>query len=503
VLFCPLDALIGLLNLHFQNVKTASCFTHFALFLFVKSVKSGIGLDIASLIFAHHGGTAVAYEVDQHWQKGGLMWNRRSFLRSCIIGAGVLGGTAASIHERILAAARDAAGMSSEQVASNEDFWFLVQQAFTEDRNIINLNNGTIQNGLRVVQDAVRRHNEFSGNAAAYSMFTLAKEIESCRRRLAYHLGCDSEEIAICRGGTEAGQIPIMGLDLKPGDEVITTNQDYPRLVSSWKQREKREGIVLRIAQLPAPPVSFDEFYRRVEQQVTGRTKLIHVCHMTHWTGQMAPIRRIVDMAHSKGIEVLVDGAHGFMHVPFKLADLGCDYYTASLHKWLMAPPGNGFVRIPKDRIPGVWPLTPPWMDDPKDIRRFEDVGTRTPANRVAIAEAITFNEGIGIERKSARIRYLKERWTSRLRALPRVRFYSSLEPEESCGIATFGIEGMDMAKLAEHLLDKWGIIVTPVKHPDGLVDGIRAVVNISLSAKEVDTFADVVEDIIRKGTFA
>jgi isopenicillin-N epimerase len=427
------------------------------------------------------------------------MWNRRSFIQSCAIGVGALGSVGSP--ESILQAASAMSGLSPEQVAANEDFWFGIQQAFTEDRNLINLNNGTIQNGLRIVQDAVRRHNEFSGNAAAHSMGILAKEIESCRRRLASHLGCDPEELVICRGGTEAGQIPIMGFDLKPGDEVITTNQDYPRLISSWKQREKREGIVLKIAQLPAPPVPSDQYFNLIEKLVTSRTRIIHVCHMTHWSGQMAPIRQISDMAHSKGIEVLVDGAHGFMHVPFKLADLGCDYYTASLHKWLMAPPGNGFVRIPKDRISKIWPLTPPWTDDPKDVRRFEDVGTRTPANRVAIAEAITFNEGIGIERKSARIRYLKERWTRRLAALPKVRFYSSLNPAESCGIATFGVEGMDMTKLSEHLLDKWGIVVTPMKHPDGLIDGIRAAVNISLSSKEIDYFADVMEGIIKKGT--
>jgi len=425
------------------------------------------------------------------------MWNRRNFLRGCAAGIGALGAAGGSA--RVFADPMDLPDLNPAQAAADEDFWFGIQQSFTEDRNIINLNNGTIQNGLRIVQDAVRRHNEFSGNAAAHSMFLLANEIESCRRRLASQLGCDPEELVICRGGSEAGQIPIMGFDLKPGDEVVTTNQDYPRLIGSWKQREKREGIVLKIVKLPPPPVPLDQFYSLVEQQVTPRTRVIMVCHMTHWTGQMAPIRRISDMAHARGIEVLVDGAHGFMHVPFKLADLGCDYYTASLHKWLMAPPGNGFVRIPKDRIPKIWPLTPPWSDDPKDIRRFEDVGTRTPANRVAIAEAITFNEGIGIERKSARIRYLKERWANRLRTIPRVRFFSSLDPADSCGIASFGVEGMDMAKLTEHLLNKWGIVVTPVKHPDGLVDGIRAVVNISLSAKEVDYFADVMEDLIRK----
>jgi selenocysteine lyase/cysteine desulfurase len=428
------------------------------------------------------------------------MLNRRIFLRSCVAGAGLLSVAGGSLRERIIAAERDAAGSGAEQIASNEDFWFIIQQAFTEDRNIINLNNGTIQNGLRIVQDAVRRHNEFSANSAANSVMFLAKEIESCRRRLASLLGCDPEELVICRGGTEAGQIPIMGFDLQRGDEVITTNQDYPRLISSWKQREKRDGIVLKVVALPAPPVRMDEFYRLIEQQVTPKTKLIHVCHMTHWTGQMAPIKRISDMAHSKGIDVLVDGAHGFMHVPFKLSDLGCDYYTASLHKWLMAPPGNGFVRIPKDRIPKIWPLTPPWQDDVNDIRRFEDVGTRTHANRIAIAEAITFNEGIGIERKSARIRYLKDRWANRLRVLPKVRFYSSLDPVDSCGVATFGIEGMDMMKLSAHLLDKYGIVVTAMKHPDGLIDGIRAVVNISLSAKEIDFFADVMEDLIRKG---
>ena len=427
-------------------------------------------------------------------------FNRRDFLKGCAAGVGLMAGGGKDVLANILEAGRDLDGLSPEEVAANEDFWFAVQQAFTEDRNIVNLNCGTIQNGLRIVHEAVDRHNDYTGNAAAYSMGVLAKEIESCRRRLAAHLGCDSEELVICRGGSEAGEIPIMGLELKPGDEVVTTNQDYPRLVSSWRQREKREGIVLKIVKLPAPPVPLDLFYQLVEQAVTPRTKVILICHMTHYTAQMSPIKRISDMAHAKGIQVIVDGAHGFMHVPFKLADFGCDYYTASLHKWLMAPPGNGFVRIPKDRISKVWPLTPPWTDTPNDIRRYEDVGTRTPANRVAIAEAITFNEGIGIERKSARIRYLKERWANRLKAFPKVRFYSSLDPAESCGIATFGVEGVDTDKLAAHLLDKWGIIVSGVKHPDGLVDGIRIVTNVSLSAKEVDYFADVMEGIIKKG---
>lgn len=170
---------------------------------------------------------------------------------------------------RIVEATRDRAGLSPEAIASDEDFWFDVQQAFIEDRNIINLNHGTIQPGLRMVHEAVRRHVHFSANAGFHSMSVLAREIESVRRRLALHLGCDSEELVIRRGGTEAGQIPILGLDLKPGDEVVTTNQDYPRLISTWRQREKREGIVLKIVPLPVPPVAFDDFYQRVEQALT------------------------------------------------------------------------------------------------------------------------------------------------------------------------------------------------------------------------------------------
>ena len=428
------------------------------------------------------------------------MGNRRDFLKSCAAGAGALAAAPGDIMERILEAGRDTAALSPEEAAVDEDFWFPVQQAFAINRNYINLNNGTVQNGLRIVQEAVNRHSDFTSNSAWHSMAILNKEIESCRRRLGQHLGCDSEELVLCRGGSEAGEIPIMGFDLKPGDEVVTTNQDYPRLVGSWKQRVKRDGIVLKVAKLPPPPVPLDQFYNLVAEQVTPRTKVILVCYMTHWTGQLAPVRRLSDMAHAKGIEVIVDGAHGFMHVPLKLADLGCDYFTASLHKWLMAPPGNGLVRIPKDRIPKIWPLTPPWDDTPNDIRRFEDIGTRTPANRVAIAEAITFNESIGIERKSARLRYLKERWANRLRRLPKVRFYTSLDPAESCAIATIGIEGMDTDKLTAHLLDKWGIIVSAIKHPDKLIDGIRIVVNVSLTVREIDTFADVMEDIVKKG---
>ena len=426
------------------------------------------------------------------------MWTRRRFLGPVGGSFGLLAALRPDGLARVLAASRSVADRRPEQVATDEDFWFEVQQAFTVDRNIVNLNNGTMQPNLRIVQDAMRRHYEYSANAGAHTTGDLAEEIERVRRRLATHAGCDTEEIAITRCGSEAGQIAVMGIDLKPGDEVLTTDQDYPRFLNSWKQRQLREGVVLNQVQLPPPWVALDDFYNRLEKEVRPRTKVIMVCQMTHWTAQMAPVRRITQMAHQRGIDVIVDGAHGFMHYPINVRELDADYYIASLHKWCMAPPGNGFLYVRKSKIAKLWPLTPADEKMQDDIRKFEDVGTRTHANRVAIAEGITFNEGLGLERKAARLRYLKERWALRLKAQPKVGFLTSLKPQESCAIATISIDGMDMAKLTSKLHDDYGIIVSHMKHPK--FEGIRVVPNVSNTLREMDYFAESIEEVIKKG---
>jgi selenocysteine lyase/cysteine desulfurase len=426
------------------------------------------------------------------------MWTRRRFLGRVGVGVGAVATFGPGAAERVLAAGRRVDGLSPEQVARDEDFWFEVSQAFTVDRNVINLNNGTLQPSLRVVQDAMRRHYEFSANAGYHTTAYFSKECEMVRKRLAAHAGCDCEEIAITRCGSESGEIAVMGIDLKPGDEVVTTDQDYPRFLNSWKQRQRREGIVLRIVVLPAPPVPLDRVYDLVAQAVTPKTRVVHVSHMTYLTGQMAPMKRIADLAHARGIELIVDGAHGFMHVPVDVRALDCDYYIASLHKWCMAPPGNGFLYVRRSKIPSLWPLTPADESQKNDIRKFEDVGTRTFANRAAIAEAITFNEGLGLDRKAARLRYLKERWAKRLSATPRVKFFSTLDPAESGAIATFGIEGADHAKLAARLLDEHAIVVSHMKH--ATFEGFRIVPNVSMTLREIDYFADVMEKLIRQG---
>jgi len=212
----------------------------------------------------------------------------------------------------------------------------------------------------------------------------------------------------------------------------------------------------------------------------------------------MAPVKRLGALARARGIQYIVDGAHGFMHIPFKVTDYDCDYFIGSLHKWLMAPPGNGFLYVRRDRIPALWPLTPAAESHKADIRKFEDVGTRTQANRVVMAEALTFNEGIGIDRKSARLRYLRDRWATRLKTNPRVTFLTSLDPAESCAIATINIAGVDMPKMAATLHEEHGIVVSHMKHPK--FEGIRIVPNVSNSLREMDYFAEAIEDVIKKG---
>jgi isopenicillin-N epimerase len=427
------------------------------------------------------------------------MPGRRIFLKSLGFSTAAVAPFPDGGIGRILAASRAVAGMSPEDAAGDEDFWHEIQTAFTVDRTLINLNNGGVSPSPRVVQDAMRRCLEMSNSAPAYSMWQLLEpQIESVRSRLAKTFGCDPEEMAITRNTSEALEICLLGLDLKAGDEVLTTVQDYPRMLTTLRQRERRDGIKINYITFPLPPPSLDDLYNRFEQGITPRTRLILVSHMTFTTGQIFPIKRVCQLGNERGIEVVVDGAHAFAHLPYKLADLECDYYGTSLHKWLMAPHGTGFLYVRRPRIARLWPLMAADKSQDDNIRKFEEIGTHPAANHNAIAEALTFTEGIGIERKSARLRYLRDRWATRLQASPRVSLLTPLDPSQSCGIATFNIEGVDPAKLVGHLWNKYRIIVTPIDYAN--CKGIRVTPSVYTTLGEIDFFCEAVEDVIRRG---
>lgn len=417
--------------------------------------------------------------------------HRRNFFQ--LAAAGAAAAFQDNAIERVRAASSGVSGRTPEVVARDEDYWSEIRGAFSIDRNIINLNNGYVSPAPRTVQDAMKRYLEYSDMGPWHTMINvLERQVEAVRTRLAAAAGCDAEEMAITRNASESLENAQYGLDLKAGDEVLTTNQDYPRMLTTFRQRERREGIVLKTISFPVPTIGMDDLYQRFERAVTPKTKLILVCHITNRTGQIFPIKRICQMAHSRNIPVIVDGAHAFSHFPFKISDLDCDYYGTSLHKWTYAPVGTGFLYVRKSRIASTWPLMAADKTQGNDIRKFEEIGTHPAANHDAISEALIFNENIGIDRKAERLRYLRDRWAHRLAQNPKCRILHSADPAQSCGIGFLAFNGIDPGKIHEALWNKHNVLTAHVPHEE--YTGLRITPNIYTTVGEIDRFAELVE---------
>lgn len=431
--------------------------------------------------------------------------SRRSFLRS----AGAAGAVAFTWNsanlERVEAASQSVAGLSPEAVARDEFYWREVQLGFKLDRSLINLNNGFTCPCPRIVLESAFRYTEMINMLPVHYQGMVAGNIETIRRRMANEFGCEPEELALTRGASEALQIVQNGIDLKPGDEVVTTEQDYPRMLTTWDQRMRREGIKVTRLQFPVPATQ-DHLYKLFEKAVSPRTKVFHFCHITNLTAQLFPVRRIARLARSKGIVTIVDGAHALGHFPFKLRELECDAYGVSLHKWLLAPIGNGCLYVRREMIPKFWPLqaAPEQQDD--DIRKFEAIGTHPWGIRAALGEALAFHQAIGAERKAARMRYLTLRWANALKKYPRVRVLTDLsEPAQAWGVAAVNIEGIDVRALAKFLMDKYRIIAVPLvggAPPNQVFDyqALRVSPNVYTTLEEIDTFIEAMEDAVKNG---
>jgi selenocysteine lyase/cysteine desulfurase len=397
-------------------------------------------------------------------------------------------------------AERVASGRAAAALADDETYWAEIQRAFDSDRSIVNLNNGGVSPAPTHVLEQMIRDLRFSNEAPVEHMWNVIEpRIETVRRELAHEFGCDAEELAITRNASESNETMIFGLDLKRGDEVIVTNQNYPRMITSWEQRARREGIVLKQISFEVPPRSDEYIVERFREAITPRTRVIEITHITNLTGQILPVRRVVEMARAKGIEVFVDGAHAFAHFPFTRDELGCDHYGTSLHKWLFAPIGTGFLYVRREKIKSLWPLmaAPASMD--ANVRKYEEIGTHPAANHNAIAVALAFHRGIGAERKIARLRYLRDRWAKRLATeSARVHVLTPLDGRQAGGIALFNVDGLETPKLQAWLWAKHRIITTPIVHPE--FHGLRITPSVYTTLDEVDRFGDVVLQAIKAG---
>ncbi len=387
-----------------------------------------------------------------------------------------------------------------DQLADDEVYWSEIQRAFDTDRTLINLNNGGVCPTPSHVLEAMIRDLRFTNESPAEHMWrVLEPRIESVRRDLAREFGCDPEEMAITRGASEALENMIMGLDLKRGDEVVVTNQNYGRMLTAWQQRERREGIVLKQVAFKVPPPSMKYIADQIKAAVTPRTRVIEFPHITNLTGQIMPVREIVDFARPRNIEVFVDGAHAFGHFPFTRDELGVDYYGTSLHKWLLAPIGTGFLYVRKDKQKSLWPLMAAAPNQDNDIRKYEEIGTHPAANHNAISAALAFQRGIGIERKFARLRFLRDRWAKRLLAeSPRVHVLTPFDAKQSGALGLFNVDGLEFDKLGAWLMTNYRIVNTPILHPE--FNGIRITPNVYTTLDEIDTFSDAVTKAIKKG---
>jgi isopenicillin-N epimerase len=428
------------------------------------------------------------------------MQARRDFLRQ-VVPAGAVGlvGLKTNWLERIVSATAAVADRPAADVAADESYWRDIQQSFTLDRTIINLNNGYTCPSPRVVHEALKRYLDSSNQAPIYFMWNLLEpNVEMVRRKLAAEAGCDPEELAITRNASEGLQISQLGIDLQAGDEVLTTNQDYGRMLDTWEQRVRRDKIKLTKLSFPVPTTKVAELKGMFERAITPRTKVIHFCHITNLTGQLFPVRDIAQMARARGIKTIVDGAHAFAHFPFKLRDLEVDYYGTSLHKWLLAPVGTGFLYVRRENIEKTWPLTPAAESKARNIRKFEEVGTHPAANHNAIAEALAFHQAIGVERKAARLRYLTDRFVTRLEKHPRVKILSSRLPDQAWGLANVSLDGVDVQKAYDFLWTKYRIITAPIKHAE--YQGLRVTPNVYTTLEELDTFSTAIEDLLKNG---
>jgi len=423
------------------------------------------------------------------------MTTRRNFVSSVLGASAAMPAFRPDAFRRLLAAIERGSGAPDD-----ESYWGEIQRAFDTDRTMVNLNNGGVCPTPTHVLDAMVRDLRFSNELPVNHMWSvLEPRIESVRRDLAKDFGCDPEEMAITRNASEANEIMIFGLDLKPGDEVIVTNQNYGRMITSWEQRARRDGIVLKQISFKVPPPSQQYLVEQFRAAITPRTKVIEVTHITNLTGQIMPVKELVAMARPLGIEVFVDGAHAYAHFPFQCGDLGCDYYGTSLHKWLLAPVGTGFLYVKKEKQRGLWPLMAAPKDMDENIRKYEEIGTHPAANHNAISVALAFHRSIGAERKVARLRYLRDRWAKRLlEASDRIFIPTPLDSPYSGAIALVGVNGLDPNKLFGWLLEKHRIQTVAIVHPE--FAGLRITPNVFTTLDDVDLFADRILEAVKKG---
>ncbi|MEO5583082.1 MAG: aminotransferase class V-fold PLP-dependent enzyme, partial [Saprospiraceae bacterium] len=421
-----------------------------------------------------------------------LMDNRRNFLKTAGLasGLGLIVPMTKPQLNRFIDFFEDYSNIDSHTLASDEEFWSMIQQAFTVSSSIINLNNGGVAPAPKVVQDAAERFAKFSNEAPSYYMWRILDQgREPLRRKLADLAGVAPDQVAMQRNASEALETVIFGLRLEKGDEVILSKQDYPNMINAWKQREKRDGIILKWLDHVLPQENSQVIIKKFEEAISPKTKIIHLTHIINWMGQIMPAKEIISMAHSKNIEVVLDGAHSFGHIQYSVSDLDCDYFGTSLHKWISAPIGTGLLIVKKDKIKNLYPLFAAPDAESDDIRKFENLGTRPFHIEQATGQAIQFHQMIGGDRKQKRLHYLKNYWATKALQQPGVKIGTSLKPEYGCGIGLLQIDGKTPSQIDSFLFEKYKIHAVGITWEN--ISGVRITPNVYTLTSDLDVLVE------------
>lgn len=426
--------------------------------------------------------------------------NRRVFVNRLAAASAIPFTTGLKISNNDLLDLRDykSSVASHSMLVNDEKFWYQVKNMYSASPGLLNLNNGGVSPQPIIVQEALERFNKICNEAPSYYMWRILDQgREPLRQRLADLAGTSAEEIAICRNASEALETIIFGLRLQKGDQVVLSKMDYPNMVNAWKQRELRDGIVLKWVDLKLPEMSDDDVVSAFAEQITPDVKIVHITHLINWNGHILPVRRIADIAHAKGAQTVVDGAHSFAHIQFSIPELGADYFGTSLHKWLCAPFGTGMLYVKQDLISKLYPLLAPVDPLSPDIRKFESLGTRSFAIEQAIGQAIDFHLTIGPSVKQERLQFLKEYWTNAVKDIPGIQFKTDTHPLRSCALCVVKLDGKTQNELGEALQNQFKIHTTSIDHEN--VQGVRVTPHIYTVKADLDRLISGLQALSRK----
>ncbi len=390
---------------------------------------------------------------------------------------------------------KEVADIPTDILAKNENFWSKIRAGYKLNPDYINLENGyysmmpqkTLAHYLEHVKDV-------NFMASRYMRTVQLGNKNKARKKLAEMAGCSFDEVIITRNTTESLDLVINGQHWKKGDEAIFAEQDYGAMMNMFRLMEERYGIVTKKISLPNHPKNDEEIVNLYANMITKKTKLLMVCHVVNINGQVLPVRKICDMAHSKGVAVMVDGAHAFAHLDFNIPDLHCDYYGTSLHKWLSVPLGAGMLFVKKDKIKNLWPLFAEDIMEIDDIDRLNHTGTVPVHVELGISNAIDYHNVIGSKRKEARLKYLKTYWTNQVKNNPNIIINTPFEAERSCAIANVRVKGMKASDMSKILFDKYQIFTVAINRP--YVHGCRITPNVFTSTNELDKFVYALKDM-------